>query len=344
MFSSTTAAYLRYLQSQGDDMILRNVAGQKLTVIAINVTTNLVVSGDAANITATISLDGGAPAASNDVNPTELGTTGQYQFDLTQAETDGALFVVAPVSSTSNVIVIALPSNAIYTVAQVPDVNMLQISGDASAADNLEAMFDGTGYTNANAPAIQSQIGTPSDLGSGADVASNLSDMAGATFDNSTDSLEAIRNQGDAAWTSANERFVLQDTTIATLTDQLNFTLTAGSADDDVYNTCIAIIQDQTTAEQKAVVIIEDYDGATKGVVLRAAPGFTIAVGDNIFIIAYIGNVEVWSNAVIAQFQNTMSVQGYTVPRALALDNLDKGIIEAETEIILAMTQPDTLP
>lgn len=41
------------------------------------------------------------------------------------------------------------------------------------------------------------------DLGSGQTIGDNLSDMAGATFDTSTDSLEAIRNQGDFAWITA---------------------------------------------------------------------------------------------------------------------------------------------
>lgn len=47
-------------------------------------------------------------------------------------------------------------------------------------------------------------IGSPSDLGGGTStLAANLSDMAGGTFDNSTDSLEALRDRGDAAWLTA---------------------------------------------------------------------------------------------------------------------------------------------
>lgn len=38
------------------------------------------------------------------------------------------------------------------------DANVVSISGDTTAADNLEAMYDGTGYTDANAPAKQSQL------------------------------------------------------------------------------------------------------------------------------------------------------------------------------------------
>ena len=47
---------------------------------------------------------------------------------------------------------------------------------------------------------LSTTLGTPSDLGGGSDIATNLSDMAGATFSTATDSLEAIRDRGDAAW------------------------------------------------------------------------------------------------------------------------------------------------
>jgi hypothetical protein len=44
-------------------------------------------------------------------------------------------------------------------------VDVHGISGDSTAADNMEAMYDGTGYTNSNGPAKQSQL--PSALVSG---------------------------------------------------------------------------------------------------------------------------------------------------------------------------------
>ena len=40
------------------------------------------------------------------------------------------------------------------------DVNVVQISGDSVAADNLEALLDGTGYVHATAPATQSALTT----------------------------------------------------------------------------------------------------------------------------------------------------------------------------------------
>ncbi|MCK5132398.1 MAG: hypothetical protein KAR40_09650 [Candidatus Sabulitectum sp.] len=40
----------------------------------------------------------------------------------------------------------------------VPGVDVIQVSGDSTAADNLELMFDGTGYTDDTAPSSRSQV------------------------------------------------------------------------------------------------------------------------------------------------------------------------------------------
>lgn len=87
-------------------MLKKNVASQKVAVLAWDVTDDEPKTGDAANITAQISKDGGACAATNDVNPTELDATdakGVYLFDLTQAETNADLIVISAVSSTANI-------------------------------------------------------------------------------------------------------------------------------------------------------------------------------------------------------------------------------------------------
>ena len=82
--------------------IIRNTAGQGLYVYAHDTAADEPETGDAANITATISLDGGADVATTDVNPDETGG-GVYWFDLTQGETNAGAFVVIPVSATADV-------------------------------------------------------------------------------------------------------------------------------------------------------------------------------------------------------------------------------------------------
>lgn len=111
---------------------------------------------------------------------------------------------------------------------------------------------------------------TPSDL------------STGTTFDNTTDSLEAAKDAAGSGLESA----LMVSTTIATLTSQTAFTLTAGSADDDAYNRQLVVVTDSATATQKARGIVSDYVGATKTVTLTGALAFTIAPGDSVSIIA----------------------------------------------------------
>lgn len=232
------------------------------------------------------------------------------------------------------------------------DVNVRAISDDATAANNLEAAYDGTGYDlggidvsvlNTAATAIGSDGTNLTEAGGtgdqftaipwnaawdaevqsecndalvalgldhlvsaavvGTDVTDNsiaaklVSASATADWDdfvNTTDSLQAIRDRGDAAWTTGaggTPPQLLQSTTIATLASQTSFTLTAGSADDDAYNGAVVVVTDASTSTQKAVGRVSDYTGSTKTVTLAADPGiFTMAVGDSIDVIAATGS------------------------------------------------------
>ena len=86
--------------------IYKNKASQKLAVTAIDTSDGSLKTGDAGNITAEISKDGGGSVATDDANPTELDNTnhpGVYIFDLLQAETNADLLVLTVVSSTGNI-------------------------------------------------------------------------------------------------------------------------------------------------------------------------------------------------------------------------------------------------
>ena len=86
-------------------MLLRNVASQKIAVVALDVN-NIPIDDAAANITAKISKDGGGMVATNDVNPAELSAVdapGVYLFDMTQPETDAALVTLQAVTTSSGV-------------------------------------------------------------------------------------------------------------------------------------------------------------------------------------------------------------------------------------------------
>jgi len=83
----------------------RGVAA-KVMVYAYDKTTGLAKTGDAANITAYWSKDGGNGAATNDVNPAAVtNMDGYYAFDMLAAEMTADRGVILPVSATANIIV-----------------------------------------------------------------------------------------------------------------------------------------------------------------------------------------------------------------------------------------------
>ncbi len=110
---------------------LKNTAGQKVAVFAINSATTLPVTGDASNITAKISKDFAASASLSDTNPVELDATdfeGVYVFDLTQSETDADIITLHATSTTANV---QMDIINIYTVD--PATYKADVSGLATA-------------------------------------------------------------------------------------------------------------------------------------------------------------------------------------------------------------------
>jgi len=131
--------------------MFKNVASQKLAVLAWDAAAGEAKTGDAAQITAQISKDGAACAASDDTNPTELDATdapGVYLFDMTQAETNADLIVFQAASSTSD---IEFRPVVIYT--------QTVMRGTDSAALAATALTDAT-WTDAKAGYIDHAIST----------------------------------------------------------------------------------------------------------------------------------------------------------------------------------------
>lgn len=136
-------------------------------------------------------------------------------------------------------------------------------------------------------------------------------------------------------------------TTIATLTSQTDFTLTDGSADNDAYNDSVIIVEDVTTAAQKAIGLISDYVGATKQVLLTVDPAiFTIVAGDKVAIIpksalfGWLGTIvsALISGRVDANAQVVGDKTGYTLTTAeqdaivdKVWDELQSGHVTANT-------------
>lgn len=135
----------------------KNTAG-KWVVFAFgnpsHASAGLPITGDAANITANIRIDGGAANAVDDTNPTEL-EDGFYVFDVTAAETNGDQLTICPASSTANVLVIGSPASVFTTPADFPNMSILptgqvgidfnNINTPAGAIPSLGIIDNGTG-------------------------------------------------------------------------------------------------------------------------------------------------------------------------------------------------------
>jgi hypothetical protein len=74
------------------------------------------------------------------------------------------------------------------------------------------------------------------------------------------------------------------NTSIASLSSQTSFTLTAGPAEDDALNGCVVYIHDVASAVQAGFAVVLDYTGSTKTVTLAAGTTFTAAATDNISV------------------------------------------------------------
>lgn len=85
----------------------KNVASQYLTLRAFNSNTGAPVTGDAANITAYLVKDGGAPAAATNAvsEVSAANMPGVYKLLLTQAETNADCVVACGKSVTANVVI-----------------------------------------------------------------------------------------------------------------------------------------------------------------------------------------------------------------------------------------------
>lgn len=169
--------------------------------------------------------------------------------------------------------------------------NAVQIEG-SDATDQINAACDTAIETYGLDHLVGASV-TGTDVVDNSIIAKMVSSGATAdwdTFVNTTDSLQAIRDRGDAAWVTGSggsDRLLMVDTTIATLSSQTSFTLTDGSTDDGAYNNCTIVIEDASTSTQKAVGLVSDYTGSTKTITLKYDPGiFTMATSDKVYILA----------------------------------------------------------
>ncbi len=138
-------------------------------------------------VTITVRVEGGSEATGG--GTTAYGADGTVYYTPTQAETNYTAFVVIANKSSCFSASITVVTTA-TAVSGTVDVGA--VSGDATAADNLELDYDGTGYAKAN-----STIGTATNVSNGV-TASTVTDKTGYSISGSKTTLDALNDVSTA--------------------------------------------------------------------------------------------------------------------------------------------------
>jgi len=206
-------------------MATRNVA-MTITFVAWDTSNNVGKTGDNGNLTLRWIKDGSASAPTN--SSSEVDSTnvpGVYKITLTATETDCNIGTLAGKSSTSDIVVLpitiqferlpdadpaangGLPTvdanNHVNGIQDTLSVNVTQIEG-SDATDQINAACDAAIETYGLDHLVSASV-AGSDVTDNYIIAKLVSKESTADWDdyvNTTESLQALRDRGDAAWTT----------------------------------------------------------------------------------------------------------------------------------------------
>ena len=248
------------------------------------------ITGDAANITANVRIDGGAANAVDDVNPTEL-EAGYYVFDTTAVESNGDLISLHPTSSTADVQVIGVPGS-IYT--RPPNFNEMGIESDGDLTQ-VNSLAGHTAQTADHTAAI-ADVPTVAEFNARTLAAAAYFDPAADTVANVTTVATTTTNTDmrgtDSAATAANLAIVDTnvDDTLLDTGDIITSVAAIGSTSGGALN--IEITSDNTLSPIKGVSFVGVENSGTFASI-EADDGVYHEIGDatNAIDIVYQTNV-----------------------------------------------------
>ena len=143
-----------------------------------------ILDADGDPVTGATSLDSevsidGAAFADCSAEATEIGSTGMYYLDLTAAEMNGDGVCVQVKTSSSG----AKTTQLVFYPEEVGDIrcDTVQISGDSTAADNLELAADGTGYNLGGGSVVAASVTAPVTVTFAGQISSSVDDAAATT-------------------------------------------------------------------------------------------------------------------------------------------------------------------
>jgi hypothetical protein len=247
----------------------KNTAG-KWTVFAFDLTDNTAKTGDAANITANIYIDGSVNAV-DDTNPTEL-AGGYYIFDVTAAETNGDHLIIHPDSTTSNIQVIGVPG-AVWTDRTEALVEIIDPIVDSILEDTGTTLDGKIDTIDTNVDSILDDTGTSGVLLAATADSAALVDsiwdepLTAATHNVATSAGRRLRGAGGDA---IGGEVVVGTAPTTTVFD------TDLTAANDVFNDQLFVMTSGSAAGQSKP--IQDYAN-TSGVITLSEP-LTVAPSD----------------------------------------------------------------
>lgn len=131
-----------------------STAGLRTIMFAVFNTEDGTAKTDLSAATALIHTNGGS--STDSTNNFVHRSNGRYALELTQSEVNLAPYshlTIGPANASGYYV---SPAEVVITAAAV-SADVISISGDSAAADNLEAAFDGTGYAGGT---IKAQVNT----------------------------------------------------------------------------------------------------------------------------------------------------------------------------------------
>lgn len=176
----------------------------------------------------------------------------------------------------------------------------------ASHAADIAAVKSDTAATLTDTADMQPKLGTMPNLGGGATLGQAIRDLAGATFVTGDDSNEALRNRGDAAWTTggAGADPSIQSTTVASVTSQTLLVPTATPTFVDQINGWAVYLEDAGDADAYHLTKVTDYNQSTGVVTIETAAPFTVASSDTmVFLPAFLAegvDVTSWNGTALS--------------------------------------------
>lgn len=254
---------------------INGVAASSVTTVNANIGTTAPVNFTGAGLSALVRTDmvdiAGAAvstsAAQIGVNAVNIGGTAQTPRDL-GANIDATVssrLATAGYTAPDNATISTINTNVSTLLSRITST---LFAGITSLGNWLRAMGR-KGNTNATAV---SELNA--DVGDGA-----------GTYAATTDSQEAIRDRGDAAWGSAGSApQVLVDTDVASVVDQTHLRLTAALGANDTYNNMTVVLYDASASNTPSVRKISDFVDANNEIVLDSAADFTVVAGDGVKI------------------------------------------------------------